>query len=39
MHIFFFEKDGKLITLQLNDKSEAWPYYSLDALLKLITFS
>ncbi len=37
-HYFFFETGGKLIVLQLNENTNAWPYYSLDALLQLITF-
>ena len=39
MHFFFFEKDGKLMMLQLSERTNMQPYYSLDALLQLITFN
>ncbi len=37
-HYFFFESNGKLLVLQLNQKSEGL-LYSLDAVKQLITFS
>jgi len=38
-HYFFFETGGKLVVMQLTENTNAWPYYSLDALLQLITFN
>jgi len=37
-HYFFFETNGKLVVMQLTQLKESWGY-SLDAVLKLITFN
>ncbi len=38
-HFFFIETGGKSVVMQLNETTDAWPYYSLDALLRLVTFN